>query len=1542
MLKHHILLFIAFAELVRAAPAVQSQINIPFSFERDLGASSPRFVARGNGYFVSLEPGKVTLGAKQAAISMTFSGARAVKPVAGPELPGKVNRIRGKNPAEWELGLATYEEVRYQGIYPGVDAVYYGHNSELEFDLAVAPGADASKIRLKFEGARNIKIDAGGALILESATGAFKLPLPRIYQTDRGSKTGVAGHYKVHSHNEVAFELASYDHKKALVIDPSISFVSILGGGSSQILAISLDSSGNIYLAGRTYYNDFPTTAGVAQPSLFAGWDGIVAKLSASGSVIWATYLGGSADDYLTSIAVDSSGAAWVGGYTYSSDFPVLNAYQATFGGGSNYDAVLAKLGPTGALQYGTFLGSANSSGAGVAVDPSNNVYFTGYANANLFTTTAGALYPASSGGTSPRGFLMKFNSSGANQYSTLLGGTSNGFDNAEAVTVDPSGNAYVTGVTSSTSFVGAPGGGAQTSPGSGFVVKVNPTGSALVYFTFLGGGGTAVQIDANSPPNAYIAGNATGGMQTTAGVVQPNNQGGLDAFVAKLNGMGTAFNYVTYLGGARNDGATALTVEPSSGDVYVGGYTQSLNFPRVSPVMTGPANANSLFETTNSGATWSAVDNALPAAAAAISPDPFNTGTWVAATAGGFYKTTNGGSSWTMSSPGSATSMSRSPVNSSILYGAASGSAFLSTDGGDTWTVKGSIGGGGFPVTIIAGPLVASTAYGFSSYSTVVKSTDSGATWTAIQIVPNDHVSALVASPSGALYAVFSSSGIYKSLDQGATWTAQNAGLPPANFLASTPSLVFNPISVSYTGSADILYLATNGQVYKSTNGAVTWSAAPGAVPYASSIAVSPTNPNEVYATSGYPILYISTNGGTAWAAAGQNLGALSVNGIVFDPTNANGAFAILQQNGYAQGFVAKLSANANSLIYSTYIASDYGVAVNAVATNGLGLVYAAGETGGVLPVASVNPASPFPGVFGSGSVVAISDSTPACSITLTPAQTLVDSLSFSQVAEFGVYAASGCSWTASSNQGWAQVVSPGSGTGAGLVHVLVSQNSTGAVRTATITVNSSTASLEQTFTSCAYSLSPGNLAMGSAGGSGQITMTASNGCPWSVTNYDPALITITSASSGTGNGTISFTVSPNYGLNARTLSLGAGDSSSYVAQSGSCTFQLGSTNATISAAGGQGTVTVTASGSQCTWSAFTTALWTRVEFPNANPVIGSGTATYQVFGNTGAPRSATVTIAGNTFTVNQLSAIPEPAQVSPGSGTGSSQTFSFNFADPNGYADLSVLDVLINNYLDGQSACYVAYVPTSPTDGYLYLVDDAGDGGYVGPPILLSSGGMLQNSQCSINASSSSASASGDNLTLNLAINFKTAFAGHRIFYTAARSNTQNSGWQALGTWSVPGPAVSGPGVGGVSPGRSSTTSGAFTFTFTDTNGWQDLAVLDVLANSYIDGIHACYFAYVPTSATDGYVYLVDDAGDGNYVSGSPMLLSSGGSLSNNQCALIMAGSSASASGNTLALTMNIQLSVFYGNQIFYMAARNNGSGNSGWQAGGTVTVP
>jgi len=329
------------------------------------------------------------------------------------------------------------------------------------------------------------------------------------------------------------------------------------------------------------------------------------------------------------------------------------------------------------------------------------------------------------------------------------------------------------------------------------------------------------------------------------------------------------------------------------------------------------------------------------------------------------------------------------------------------------------------------------------------------------------------------------------------------------------------------------------------------------------------------------------------------------------------------------------------------------------------------------------------------------------------------------------------------------------------------------------------------------------------------------------------------------------------------------------------------------------------------------------------------------------GALKSGQITATGQSYLAARSQYGVKPSagasgasQASPAAGTGAAQTFSFTFSDMGGFQKFTVVDVLINNVLDGRQACYVAFVPSAANSGSLYLVDNAGDAGGPYSGMLLPGNGAVENSQCSISAAGSSVAGSGNTLTLTLAISFTSGFAGNKVLYLAAQDASSISGWQVMGTWNVPGPAITGPGVGGVSPALSSGSSQTYTFTFTDTNGWQDISVANVLINGVISGVGACYVAFVPGGPGSGTVDLVDNEGDagGPYAS---MKLPGTGTVSNSQCSISAAGSSVTAGGNTLTLILAIAYSQsFAGTQVLYLAARSN-TATSNWQASGLLTL-
>jgi hypothetical protein len=449
--------------------------------------------------------------------------------------------------------VPTYAKVKYAAAYPGVDLVYYGQSRQLEYDFVVAPGADPTAITLSFEGIDHIDVDAQGDLVLSTAGGSLRFQKPIVYQEEDGRWQSIAGSYVRTGPHQAGFRLAAYDLARPLVIDPVLSYATYLGGsGRDDGLGIAVDAAGQAYVTGFTVSADFPTVHPL-QPTLNGG-DAFVAKLTADGSaLVYATYLGGSYDfEFGTGIAVDAAGAAYVTGQTGSADFPTTpGAFQTTLAGGGDCggrpcdDAFVVKLTADGsALVYATYLGGRSTDrGTGIAVDAAGHAYVTGLTTSADFPT-AHPLQPTLGGGVGDA-FVAKFTADGsALVYATYLGGS--GYEFGTGIAVDAAGHAYVTGSTNSADFPTTPGAFQVTSGGDAFVAKLNATGSALVYATYLGGscgdGGTGIAVDAAGA--AYVVGITTsadfpttpGAFQVTSGTRECSPRGvDQNAFVAKL-----------------------------------------------------------------------------------------------------------------------------------------------------------------------------------------------------------------------------------------------------------------------------------------------------------------------------------------------------------------------------------------------------------------------------------------------------------------------------------------------------------------------------------------------------------------------------------------------------------------------------------------------------------------------------------------------------------------------------------------------------------------------------------------------------------------------------------------------------------------------------------------------------------------------------------------------------------------------------------------------------------------------------------------------
>ena len=404
-------------------------------------------------------------------------------------LPARVNYFRGSDPRQWRSGIPTYSRVKFREIYPGIDAVYYFDQAgQLEYDFVVAPGADPSVVRFRFEGTRDVTVDPAGDLVLQTAGTPVIVRKPKVYQILDGVPRDVRGRFVVTKNQEVGFTIEKYDAGYPLWIDPIFDY---------------------------------------------------------------STYLGGADIDEARSVAVDAVGNVYITGYTWSVDFPTVDAWQPSTGG--TKDVFVSKFDPNGVLQYSTYFGGLSSDeGRGISVDLAGNVFITGFTTPSFygsgFPVTIGAFQTASRGMDA---FVAKLDPLGALAASTLLGGSS--WDQGFAIAVDTAGNPYVTGLTSSSDFpVLTPLQAAWGGNYDAFLTKFDSDLTGLVYSTYLGGAredrGQGVAVDAAG--NASVVGLTASADFPTANAIQTNLRGATDAFVAKLNSSGSSFGFSTYFGG--------------------------------------------------------------------------------------------------------------------------------------------------------------------------------------------------------------------------------------------------------------------------------------------------------------------------------------------------------------------------------------------------------------------------------------------------------------------------------------------------------------------------------------------------------------------------------------------------------------------------------------------------------------------------------------------------------------------------------------------------------------------------------------------------------------------------------------------------------------------------------------------------------------------------------------------------------------------------------------------------------------------------------
>ena len=896
---------------------------------------------------------------------MKFVGANPRARVAGEgALPGKVNYFIGNDPARWHTGVSTFNRVRVEEIYPGVNLVYYGNEQRLEYDLVVAPQADPAAIAIHFDGPEKVRVDARGDLVLSLGQDEILQPKPTIYQDIAGTRKEIPGGYQLTDKQTVTFKIGHYDRTLPLIIDPVLSYSTFFGGsGSDTAWGVAVDTNGFVYVAGETtstlLATDGAFQTNLAGVNLFG--DAFVAKFDNTAShLIYLTYLGGRADDFALALALDGSGNAYLTGYTDSPDFPVKSAIYTNISGSPfpelalfPLDGFVAKLDASGSnLVYSTYLGGSDRDlGMGIAVDAAGNACVVGYTESTNFPTVSGLF--TNYGGLGDA-FAAKINAAGtALIYSTYLGGTNQ--DVAYDVATDAAGLAYVTGYTRSTNFPSfrAPQ-PALVDAQDAFVTVIGTNGTNLVFSSYLGGSGTdvgyGIALDAAS--NFYVTGSIR---------EDPN----FPITPSALNPGGVF----------RSDDSAATWNEANAGLFSI--VVPALAVDPVTPTRLYAGTWRGIARSDDGGAHWTSAiavaptsDGLAPAIAAgavlALAIDPVTPATIYAATAShGVFTSLNAGTNWSLSSTdlvaATINSLAIDPLTPTTIYAGGDAGIFKSTNAAATWNAASS----GLDNTLVRAlavhPVTPATVYAATAGG-VYRSTNSGVTWAAFNSgLTNLSAQAIAIDPAtpATLYAG-TTGGVFKSTDSATNWSAINAGLTSSDVTALAVDRL-NPMTV-YAGTTDGLF--------KSTDGGATWSPNTNglSVQRVLALAVNPQVPATLYAgTAGAAFfggkdVFVFKSGTNAFSAvfggsqddegsdvaldSAAHAHVLGTTASTDFPTYASSGFLRATNSGGTDAFVAELGSNGTALVHSAYLGGtgeDFG---HGIKLDDIGNTYLVGET--------------------------------------------------------------------------------------------------------------------------------------------------------------------------------------------------------------------------------------------------------------------------------------------------------------------------------------------------------------------------------------------------------------------------------------------------------------------------------------------------------------------------------------------------------------------------------------------------------------------
>jgi hypothetical protein len=761
---------------IAAAPqsviAAPKSFAIPPAFARNTGQadSLARYVSVGGGQpiFFTTNNVRIVDPKRHRSIWLTFVDG-AARDIDGEWSTG--GRITVLRRASGSNDEPMYRDVVYRDVWRGIDARVSASEKGLKYSFEIAPGGDARAIHLRYSGADRIELTEAGEIVLDAGGSTIIDTKPVAYQQIDGRRVSVPVRF-VQFESDVAFSVGRYDRTKPLVIDPTLVYSTYLGSSGYDVGgAIAVDSTGAAYVTGTTRYSDFPTTAGAFEPSFHGGSDAFAAKINASGTHFdYVTYLGGSGNEEGHGIAVDASGSAYVTGWTESSDFPTTpGAFRTTYPG--NRDGFLTKLNSSGtSAVYSTYFGgNATTTATAVTVESGGYAYVVGQTLAENLSHSPGA---GSRGMSTPAdGLLMKFSPDGSQLlFSAIMGG--NGVDTATAVAVDGHGHAVVTGSTLSTYGFSAlardtghaplqqfPAGPAYLSTDGGHTFASTGT-----WYTPLSV--RAFAIDPSQTSTAYESQLPLGVMKTTDNgatwrQLQGPWQNGATAYDIAINPFNTAMLWVgTSSSGLMRSVDGGTTWVPTLG---------AASRARHSPIQASTVfaiSSTAVYRSFDDGQSWQLTGAPANYLYYDLAMDPASSSTVYAATSAGVLKTITGGGSWTLTPMPSATSfhdvitVAVDPTSPNVVWaGMATGEVFKSTDAGATFTAVPDAQVG-YPSRMVfdGGTLYISdlgdiNTHGVSAGSFATTS-DRGATWQHWKINGNTFPLRTIAAVNGVVYA--------------------------------------------------------------------------------------------------------------------------------------------------------------------------------------------------------------------------------------------------------------------------------------------------------------------------------------------------------------------------------------------------------------------------------------------------------------------------------------------------------------------------------------------------------------------------------------------------------------------------------------------------------------------------------------------------------------------------------------------------------------------------------------------------------------------